>query len=132
MKIELDLSVSLRIDIYEGTIINPCDLISSNGDMSVELGGYYGLTLITFFNETQGHFDQVYIVGDSLDIEDIRPQLLQYVNDNHSQITNIEVEMNDDYYQLTGDPVRDIKKSIQTALDENNWEKIAELATKLI
>ena len=54
MKIELDLLVSLRIDVYEGMIINPCDLISSSGDLSVELGGWSGLTMITFFNTKTG------------------------------------------------------------------------------
>ena len=132
MRIKLDLSVSLKIDMFEGEIVDTEKLISSNGDLSVELDGYSGITQIRLFNKMQGHFDLIYIVGSDLDIKDIRPKLLQYVNDNHSQIANIEVEMNDDYYQLTGDPVRDIKKSIQTALDENNWEKIAELAKKLI
>ena len=132
MEIELDLSVSLKIDLPEGMIINPCDLISSSGDLSVELGGWSGLTLITFFNTKQGDFDHVYIVGDDLDIEDIRPQLMQYVNDNHPKITNIEVEMYDDYYQLVGKSIEELKVEITEALAQENWKKVAELATRLI
>ena len=125
MKIELNLAVSLKIDLPEGMLINPCDLISSGGDLSVELDGYYGLTQITFFNTKQGDFDHVYIVGDDLDIEDIRPQLMQYVNDNHSQITDVEVYFNDNYYQLFGKSLEDLKEEITEALAQENWKKVA-------
>ena len=121
MEIELDLSVSLRIDMFEGEIVDTEKLIYSNGYiLSIDLGGYYGLTQVTLFNEVQGHFDMLYIVGSDLDIKDIRPKLLQYVKDNHSQMVDIWVELNDNYYQLFGKSLEDLKEDIQTEPDKNN------------